>query len=231
MPSLQKILLFLSSALVTTNSVWVLGFSMSRKWAETTMECTRNGTSFSNGSAIITFTLFDGHMNRVFCPLFGSQDGFDVIPKLIQASGAAAVLHILVVCLLVLCLLFSACSILISLYNSVSNPYETYMGPIGVYVCSSLSACLSVLALILFVVNVTLTSMAEDLVQSYAEPILADLRNKSSEMDLGYYLVLVYTGLSLIAIGLIYFYDHAAYTHRQQQQRPTEDAPKEIMMY
>lgn len=48
-------------------------------------------------------------------------------------------LHGTVVCLLVLCLLFSALSILISLYNSVSNPYETYMGPAGVYACGSLS--------------------------------------------------------------------------------------------
>lgn len=62
-----------------------------------------------------------------------------VIPMLAEIGVTPLVLHILVLCLLGLCLLFSAASILISLYNSVSNPYETYMGPMGLYACSSLS--------------------------------------------------------------------------------------------
>lgn len=62
-----------------------------------------------------------------------------MIPKLAQIAVTPAALHVTVVFLLVLCLLFSALSILISLYNSVSNPYKTYMGPAGVYACSSLS--------------------------------------------------------------------------------------------
>ncbi|TNN73894.1 Clarin-3 [Liparis tanakae] len=148
--------------------------------------------------------------------------------KLADIGGSPLVLHGLVVFLLVLCLLCSACSILISIYNSVSNPYETYMGPIGVYVCSSLSACLSVVVLIIFAVNVN--SLAEDLVQSYAGSIVADVKNKTSVFYLGYFLVLLYTALSLIAVLLIYIYEHAAYTHRREQQRPTEDAPKEIMI-
>lgn len=93
------------------------------------------------------------------------------------------------------------------------------------------AACLSVVTLIIFVVNVNVTSMAEDLVKLYADNIPVDLRNKSTEMGLGYYLVIPYTVLSLVAIALIYMYDHAAYTQRREQQRPTEDAPKEIMMY
>lgn len=93
------------------------------------------------------------------------------------------------------------------------------------------AACLSVVALIIFVLNVNVTNMAEVLVENFTEAISVDLKNKSSMMQLGYYLVIPYTVLSLLAIGLIYMYDHAAYTHRREQQRPTEDAPKEIMMY
>ncbi|XP_075948845.1 clarin-3 [Anarhichas minor] len=231
MPSHKKILHFMGSALVTACSVGVLGYCMSTTWARTTMECTSSGSIFTNGSAVVTLNAFVGNVNRFFCPLFGGQNNFEVIPQLVGTGVTNVVLHGLVLCLLALCLLFSGCSILISLYNSVSNPYETYMGPIGIYVCSSLSACLSVVVLILFAVNLTMTSMAEDLVQSFAGDNIADTRNKTSEMKLGYYLVLLYTGLSLFAIALIYLYDHAAYTHRQEQQRPTEDAPKEIMMY
>ncbi|KAA8581411.1 clarin-3 [Etheostoma spectabile] len=229
MPSTKKTLHFMGSALATALSVGVMGYCMSTQWATITMECARIGTSFFNGTAVITLELFFGISNRNFCPLFGGRDTFQVIPKLVEIGVTPVVLHALVLCLLALCLLFSACSILISLYNSVSNPYETYMGPVGVYVCSALSACLSVVVLVIFVVNVTGTSMAEDLVKNFSED--ADLRNKSSEMKLGYYLIILYTLLSLLAIALIYMYDHAAYTHRREQQRPTEDAPKEIMMY
>ncbi|KAF5909061.1 clarin-3, partial [Clarias magur] len=59
--------------------------------------------------------------------------------KMGEVGGAGVALHALVVVLLVLALLASAGSILITLYNTISNPYETYMGPIGLYACSGLS--------------------------------------------------------------------------------------------
>ncbi|KAF3853755.1 hypothetical protein F7725_014443 [Dissostichus mawsoni] len=169
MPSITKTLHFLSSALVTSISVGVLGYCMSTQWAETTMECTRSGDRFTNGSALITWKLFVGDLIRDFCPLFGKTEKFE--------------------------------------------------------------ACLSVLVLILFAVNLRVTRMAEKLVKISTGNTPADLRNESTEMMLGYYLVILYTVLSLVAIAVIYIYDQAAYTHRREQQRPTEDAPKEIMMY
>lgn len=87
------------------------------------------------------------------------------------------------------------------------------------------------MALIIFVLNVNVTNMAEELVKTFENTNGVDLKNKSSEMLLGYYLVIAYIGLSLIAIVAIYAYEHAAYMYRREQQRPTEDAPKEIMMY
>ncbi|XP_026207753.1 clarin-3 [Anabas testudineus] len=228
MPSIQKMLFFISSALVTAVSVGLLGYGMSANWATTTIECARSGSGHFNGSAKITMTLFNGTVLRTFCP-FGGSDRFDVFPALTTKGGTPIALHGLVLCLLGLCLLFSACTILISLYNSVSNPYETYMGPVGIYTCSSLSACFSFAVLIIFFVNVTVTNMAQDVVMSFAGVV--DLGDKSSNMLQGYYFVIPYTVLALFDIALIFLYDHAAYTHRREQQRPTEDAPKEIMMY
>lgn len=95
----------------------------------------------------------------------------------------------------------------------------------------SFSACVALLVIILFVVNVLATSMAEDLVRTFAQGIPTELSDKTAEMHIGLYLLIPYIVLSLGAILLIYLYDHAAYTHRREQQRPTEDAPKEIMMY
>lgn len=73
--------------------------------------------------------------------------------------------------------------------------------------------------------------MALDVVQSFPATSSVELSGTFSQMRLGYYLVIPYAVLSLVSIALIYMYDHAAYTHRREQQRPTEDAPKEIMMY
>ncbi|XP_053269983.1 clarin-3 [Pleuronectes platessa] len=233
MPSSSKTLFFILSANMTALSVGFMGWGMSTGWARTTMECTTAGTSFFNGTAMITLKLFEGVLSRSFCPSFGAKDvDFQVVPRLIEIDGAVPVaLHTLVLCLLALCLLFSAGSILIGIYNSVSNPYETYMGPMGIYVCSSLSTIQSVLVLIIFAVNVNVTNMAEGLVENYADGVAFETRNKSSELLLGYFLIIPYVVLSLSAILVIYFYEHAAYKQRQEQQRPTEDAPKEIMMY
>lgn len=93
------------------------------------------------------------------------------------------------------------------------------------------AVCLSVVALIIYVVNIHVTSMAEDLVRSYAQDTPVYLTDKNSVMGVGFYLIIPYTVLSVGAVSLIYSYEHAAYTHRREQQRPTEDAPKEIMMY
>lgn len=87
------------------------------------------------------------------------------------------------------------------------------------------------MAIIIFILNVIVTKMAEEVVQNFSGGVIAALTNKSTEVQLGFYLVIPYVVLSLLAIVLIYMYDHAAYTHRREQQKPTEDAPKEIMMY
>uniref|UniRef100_A0A3Q3WZE2 Uncharacterized protein n=1 Tax=Mola mola TaxID=94237 RepID=A0A3Q3WZE2_MOLML len=224
MPSTRKTLHYISSALVTTISVGVLGYSMSAKWGKATMECANSLTS--KGFAVFTLGLFNGTLNRNDCPSF-----VNMFPMLVEIGSTPLVLHALVVSLLVLCLVFSAANILISIYNSVSNPYETYMGPVGIYTCGSLSACLSVLVLIIFVLNVNFTNMAEETVKNFPTSSQVELLNKYSEMMVGYYLIILYAVLSLSTIALIYMYDHAAYTHRKEQQKPTEDVPKEIMMY
>lgn len=229
MPSRQKILYFMACACSTSISVGLLGFGMSQSWATSQLDCSRGNYTF-DGEATITWDLFSGVFDRINCPLIGTESPFDVFSEL-KDSGAPVILCALVVLFLVVCLLCSACSILIALYNSVSNPYETYMGPIGLYVCSSISACLSVLVMIIYAVTVNFTNMAETIVKNNALGIHVETRKRSTEVQVGFFLVIPYTVLSLVAIVVVYLYDHAAYTQRKEQQRPTEDAPKEIMMY
>lgn len=76
MPSLKKTLHFLSSALATSVSVGLLGFSMSTQWAVTAMDCSTDGTVYSNGTAVITVELFSGNVVRNSCPFFGGLEHF-----------------------------------------------------------------------------------------------------------------------------------------------------------
>lgn len=77
MPSTAKTLYFLSSALASAISVIVLGISMSQNWAETTMECARQGEELFNGTAVLTLNLFDGIIDRVSCGNFLGHDEFE----------------------------------------------------------------------------------------------------------------------------------------------------------
>lgn len=76
MPSLQKMLFFISSALVTAISIGVLGYGMSAQWAELSVECAKGGSNIFNGSALITLDLFSGFLDRTFCPQFGGAENF-----------------------------------------------------------------------------------------------------------------------------------------------------------
>ncbi|KTF92041.1 hypothetical protein cypCar_00047108, partial [Cyprinus carpio] len=156
---------------------------------------------------------------------------FDRLAKL---GSAPVILHTLVVILLALALLGSAGSILVTLYNSFSNPYQTYMGPVGLYTCSGLSeqrekVCVASLALILYVSNAYLGEMFQTLVK--ADEANVKLKDPQITLQVGFFLLIPYISVNLLAILVVYLYVHAAYTRRKEQEKPTEDAPKEIMMY
>lgn len=87
----------------------------------------------------------------------------------------------------------------------------------------------SLLALIIYVSSVHLTKFALELAKDYTSP--AELDDLKINMHLGFFLILPYIAVNVLAIVLVYLYVHAAYTRQKEQQKPTEDAPKEIMMY
>lgn len=57
------------------------------------------------------------------------------------------------------------------------------------------------------------------------------LENEVVTFLVGFYMILPYVTVNLLAILLVYLYAHAAYRQRQEQEKPTEDVPKEILMY
>lgn len=78
MPSTTKTLYFLSSALVSSISLGMLGYSMSTQWAKMSLVCTGDGGDRLNitATAVITLDLFDGRLVRTYCPSFGGPLNF-----------------------------------------------------------------------------------------------------------------------------------------------------------
>lgn len=54
-------------------------------------------------------------------------------------NSSQKTLHVLVIVFLILSLVTSLLSCAFTLYNSISNPYQTFLGPVGVYTWSGLS--------------------------------------------------------------------------------------------
>lgn len=77
MPSRKKIIYFLSSAVVTSIAVGLLGYGLSADWAKTNMDCAMTGSDSFNGTAQINYKFFFGNIIRTFCPSFGNQNTFD----------------------------------------------------------------------------------------------------------------------------------------------------------
>lgn len=70
MPSAEKILYFLSSAVLSIVGVAVLGYGMSAEWASSTMACSPSESNSFNGSATIQMGLFNGIELKDSCPRF-----------------------------------------------------------------------------------------------------------------------------------------------------------------
>lgn len=230
MPSVQKLLHFLSSALLSAVGVVILGYGMSTDWAKSTMDCSPTTSDIFNGSSALEIGLFNGTEVKISCPRFDTLGiPVEVFKRLAKMGGAPIALHGLVIALLAFALLGSACSILVTLYNSFSNPYETYMGPLGLYTCSGFSACVAFLALILYLLNVFPVQMFQTLV--LADDDQVKLRHNKTELQVGFFLLIPYIATNLLSILVVYLYAHAAFTRRKQQEKPTEDAPKDIMLF
>lgn len=73
MPSAEKILYFLSSAVLSVIGVAILGYGMSANWMSLTMVCAAEGSDFFNGSMTIDMGLFEGKVIPVSCPWFDSD--------------------------------------------------------------------------------------------------------------------------------------------------------------
>lgn len=89
-------------------------------------------------------------------------------------------------------------------------------------------ACLAFLAMVLYLINLFGIKIAKEMLVLGLDAFLKD---EVVTFQVGFFMILPYIIVNLLVTLLVYLYAHAAYRQRQEQQKPTEDAPKEILMY
>ncbi|KFP79212.1 Clarin-3, partial [Apaloderma vittatum] len=135
-----------------------------------------------------------------------------------------------IIVILVLSLLSSLLSSGFTFTNAVSNPYQTFLGPIGVYTWNSLCGIFTLIAMILFPVNIEENSLSVELALTCLS--IQQTHDKSvHSYGYSYWIMLLIIFLNIASIIIIYFYDHARYSKKKEQERPIENAPKDVILF
>ncbi|XP_045295191.1 clarin-3 [Leopardus geoffroyi] len=229
MPTKKKTLMFLSSFFTSFGSfIVVCSMLGTQEWVSSQIAIS---DSSSNGSLVITYGLFQGKSHQEFSHgLEESQKGFAVLEKLNNSSRRT--LHLVVVLLLVLSLCTSLLSSGFTFYNSISNPYQTFLGPVGVYTWSGLAALFVFLTMILFVANTQSNRLSEELAQTLY-PLYPTTTYRGTTHSYGYsfWLTLLVILLSVVTVVIIVFYQKARHQRKQEQRKPMEYAPRDGILF
>ncbi|XP_062436671.1 clarin-3 [Rhea pennata] len=227
MPSREKTLMFAAAFLTSAASfVLVCVVLATRSWITSDIDFSGDASSVT---VTLTYGLFQGTCEQtVTGGLQISETSFQVGDKLKTAQTRAT--NVAIVVLLVLALLSSLLSSGFTGTNAVSNPYQTFLGPTGVYTWSSCTGILTLLVLILFAVNIESNGLSIELAEvCYAIP--TTYTKSRNNYGYSYWIMLLIIFLNISTIIIIYFYDHARYYKKKEQERPIENAPKDVILF
>ena len=180
---------------------------------------------------MITYGLFRGRSSQELAQGLSEPDKyFEVLGKL--NSSSPKTLHWVVIVALFLSLSTSLLSSGFTFYNSISNPYQTFLGPIGVYTWSGLGAFFTFLTMVLFVGNVQSNHLSEGLAQ-VLYPLYPSATDREMTHTYGYsfWLLLFVILLNTVTAVIIVFYQKARYQQKQEQKKPMEYAPKDGILF
>ncbi|XP_004438928.1 PREDICTED: clarin-3 [Ceratotherium simum simum] len=229
MPTIKKILMFLSGFITSLGSLIVICSVLgTREWMSSTIAISEPS---SNGSLVITYGLFRGNsFQELDQGLAEPSKEFGVIGQLNNSSQKS--LHLAVMLFLVLSLLTSLLSCVFTLYNSISNPYQTFLGPVGVYTWSGLSALLTFVSMMLFVGNIQSNHLSEELAQ-VLYPLYPRTAYKGTSHSYGYsfWLLLLIILLNIVTVVIIIFYQRSRRQRKQEQRKLTEHAPRDGILF
>ncbi|KAJ1141274.1 hypothetical protein NDU88_007608 [Pleurodeles waltl] len=231
MPSRKKTSMFLAGFLTSVGSFVLVCTSLgTQDWVSSRIAFTElSAGNASGGYVSLTYGLFEGKSQTIYDSGLGKPESTFQVLKGASGTGSAEIVHILIIVLLVAGLFCSLLSSGITCYNSVSNPYQTFFGPIGVYAWNVLNGTFILLALILGVVNTDLNKFPERLIKENFKS--ETTFNQQINYGYSFWLLLVIIVFNAATIVIIYFYHHARYSERREQQRPMENAPKDVILF
>ncbi|XP_055416530.1 clarin-3 [Bubalus kerabau] len=229
MPTAKKTLTFLLSFVTSLGAFIVLCFVLAtQQWIRSTIAIS---DSSSNGSVIITYGLLRGKsIQELNHGLAESDKNFEVLGTLTNSSPKT--LHSVVIVFLALGLFSSLLSAGFTFCNSVSNPYQTFLGPTGVYTWSGLSASFTFITMVLFVGNTQSNHLSEELAQKLY-PLYPATTQQGTSHTYGYsfWLTLLVILLNVVTTVIIIFYQKARYQRKQEQRKPMESAPRDGILF
>ncbi|XP_027711751.1 clarin-3 isoform X2 [Vombatus ursinus] len=155
--------------------------------------------------------------------------GSDVLSKLSNSSQKT--LHLLVITLLLFSLSTSLLSSGLTFFNSVSNPYQTWLGPTSIFVWNGLSMTFVVVAMILFAVNTQANNLSGVLSSTLYLMEGYTYGDTTHTYQYSFWLLLLILLLNILTVIVIVFYQKARYHRKQEHQKPMENAPKDGILF
>ncbi|NWQ61100.1 CLRN3 protein, partial [Neopipo cinnamomea] len=227
MPSRKKTTMFASAFCTCVSSfVLICVVLATQQWVSSEVRFSR-----TNSSVIISldYGLFRGTCEQfVEAGLQVSKKTFQVADSLSSTKTKST--NVAIIVILVLSLLTSLLSSGFTCINAVSNPYQTFLGPIGVYTWNSICGILILIAMILFPVNIEAQGLSEELARGCSTALQSHIKSKHS-YGYSYWIMLLILFLNIASLIIIYFYDHARYSKKKEHERPIENAPKDVILF
>ncbi|NXJ49052.1 CLRN3 protein, partial [Spizaetus tyrannus] len=227
MPSRRKTTMFASAFFTCICSFVIICVVLATQhWMSS--EVRFSGTN-SSITVSLTYGLFSGTCEQfVDVGLQVSERTFQVADNLSNTKAKSMIVAIIVI--LVLSLLSSLLSSGFTCTNAVSNPYQTFLGPTGVYTWNSLCGIFILIAMILFPVNIEENGLSVELAYGCFSFLQTYIKSEHT-YGYSYWIMLLIIFLNITSIIIIYFYDHARYSKKKEQERPIENAPKDVILF
>ncbi|NWI28508.1 CLRN3 protein, partial [Sula dactylatra] len=227
MPSRKKTAMFAFAFFTCISSfVMICVVLATQHWISSNVDFSGTNSSIT---VRLTYGLFSGTCEQfVGVGLQVPEKTFQVADNLRNSKAKSMITAIIVI--LVLSLLSSLLSSGFTCTNAVSNPYQTFLGPIGVYTWNSLCGIFILTAMILFPVNIEENSLSVELALGCSSFLQTHI-NSTHAYGYSYWIMLLIIILNMASIIIIYFYAHARYSEKKEQERPMENAPKDVILF
>ncbi|XP_020833900.1 clarin-3 isoform X1 [Phascolarctos cinereus] len=229
MPTTQKIRMFLAGFVTSLGALATVCVVLATpQWVTGKIEFSDN--RFSNGSVLITYGLFHGESTQELSSGLGQPDlTFEVLS--ILSNSSQKTLHLLVIVLLFFVLLATLLSSGLTFFNSVSNPYQTWLGPTSISFWNGLSMTLVLVAMILFAVNTQANNLSGALSSTLYPMEGYTYGGTTHTYQYSFWLPLLILFLNIITITIIVFYQKARYHRKQEHRKPMENAHKDGILF